>query len=148
MRLLRALDLAGWSVTVLVAAAWLALVEVFWLPLRVAGVLFPLSIAAAVAGNLLLTGAAFRLSGSRAVAVLPGVTWLVVVLTAMNRRPEGDLLVVGTGALGSVSLVFLLFGVLGAAVGVGRVLGGPRRPPVSPPEEAPAPAGSGTGGAR
>jgi hypothetical protein len=148
MRLLRALDLAGWSVTVLVAAAWLALVEIFWLPLRVAGVLFPVSIAAAVVGNLLLTGWAFRLSGSRAVAVLPGVTWLGIVLVAMDRRPEGDLLVVGTGALGPVSLAFLLFGVLGAAVGVGRALAVPRRPPVSPAGETPAPAGSGTGDAR
>ena len=68
--MLRVLDLAGWALTVVVAAGWLALVEVFWLPLRVAGVLVPVSVAVAVVGNLLLTGWAFRLSGSRAVAVL------------------------------------------------------------------------------
>jgi hypothetical protein len=124
MRLVRALDLAGWGVTVVIAAAWLALVEVFWLPLRVGGVLFPISIAAAVAGNLLLTGLALRWSGSRAVAVLPGVTWGIVAVAAMSRRPEGDLVLTGNGAVGVVNLAFLLLGVLAAAVAIGRVLGG------------------------
>jgi hypothetical protein len=148
MRLVRALDLAGWGLTAVVFAAWLALVEVFWLPLRVAGVLVPVSIAAAVAGNLLLTGLALRCSGSRTVAVLPGVTWGVVVVAAMSRRPEGDLVLTGTGAAGVVNLAFLLLGVLSAAVAVGRVLGG------GPPSVSGAaatrgrrPAGSGTGGA-
>jgi hypothetical protein len=120
---MRALDLAGWALTVVILAAWLALVEVFWLPLRVGGVLFPLSIAAAVAGNLLLTRLALRWSGSRAVAVLPGVTWGVVAVAAMSRRPEGDLVLIGTGAAGVVNLAFLLFGVLAAAFAIGRVLG-------------------------
>ena len=128
MRLVRALDLAGWVVTVVIAAAWLALVEVFWLPLRVGGVLFPISIVAAVAGNLLLTGMALRWSGSRVVAVLPGVTWGIVAVAAMSRRPEGDLVLTGTGAAGVVNLAFLLLGVLAAAVAIGRVLGSP--PPV------------------
>jgi hypothetical protein len=123
MRPVRALDLAGWALTVVIAAAWLALVEVFWLPLRVGGVLFPLSIAAAVWGNLLLTRLALRWSGSRAVAVLPGVTWGVVAVAAMSRRPEGDLVLTGTGAAGVVNLAFLLLGVLAAAVAIGRVLG-------------------------
>jgi len=123
MRLVRALDLAGWGVTVVIAAAWLALVEVFWLPLRVGGVLFPISIVAAVAGNLLLTGLALRWSGSRVVAVLPGVAWGIVAVAAMSRRPEGDLVLTGNGAVGVVNLAFLLFGVLAAAVAIGRVLG-------------------------
>jgi hypothetical protein len=150
MRMPRVLDLAGWAFTVVVAAGWLALVEVFWLPLRVAGVLFPVSVAVAVVGNLLLTGWAFRLSGSRAVAVLPGVTWIVVAVGAMSRRPEGDLVIVGQGALGAVGLSFLLLGVLSAAVGVGRMLGSAARPRVRPVPENPDPhrAGSGSGGAR
>jgi len=148
MRFLRALDLAGWSVTALLVAAWLALVEVFWLPLRVAGVLFPLSIAGAVVFNLLLPRLALRLSGSRAVAAIPAVTWLVVVVGAMIRRPEGDLVIGGTGALGIVSLAFLMLGVLAAAFAIGRVLSGPHRPPIGA-AAVPAdrhPAGSGTGG--
>ena len=139
----------GWGLTAVLVATWLALAEVFWLPLRVGGVLFPVSVVVAVVGNLLLPAAALRWSGSRLVAVLPALAWLVVAVGAMVRRPEGDLVMTGGGAAGVVNLAFLMIGVLAAAFSVGRVLGGPRRPPVRP-EAAPAPdpAGSGTGGAR
>jgi hypothetical protein len=141
----------GWAVAIVAVAAWLALVEVFWLPLRVGGILLPLSVPAAVAGNLLLVGTALRLTRSRLVAVLPAAVWLVVVVAAMMRRPEGDLVIIGRGALGSVGLTFLLAGVLAAAVAVGRALATPRTRPVTPgpdSEPAPDPAGSGNGGAR
>lgn len=130
----------GWAVAAVVVAAWLALVEVFWLPLRVGGVPVPLSVLAAVAGNLALVRLAHRLSGSRAVGVLPAVVWLVVVLAAMVRRPEGDLVLVGTGATGVVGVVFLGAGVVAAAFAAARVFG--------TPVVRPAPSGSGTGGAR
>ena len=139
----------GWGLVMTVVAAWLALVEVFWLPLRVAGVLVPLSVLVAVIGNLLVPPAALRLSGSRLVAVLTAVLWVVVAVAAMMRRPEGDLVMLGTGAAGVVNLAFLMLGVLAAAFSVGRVLGGARRRPVRPEAvPAPDPAGSGTGGAR
>jgi len=136
-----------WALAAVVVAGWLALVEVFWLPLRVGGVLVPLSIVAAVVANLLLPTAALRLSGSRLVAVLPAVVWLVIAIAAMVRRPEGDLVMNGVGLSGVVNLAYLLLGVLAAAFSVGRVLG-PRRPPVRP-GGVPAldPAGGGTGGA-
>jgi hypothetical protein len=138
-----------WGLTSVVVAAWLALVEVFWLPLRVAGVLVPLSIVVAVVANLMLPAAALRFSGSRLVAVLPAVTWLVVAVAAMLRRPEGDLVMTGGGAAGVVNLAFLTIGVLAAAFSVGRVLGG-ARPASVRPDDVPArdPAGSGSGGAR
>ena len=123
MRLVRALDLAGWALTAVGAAFWLAVVEVFWLPWRVAGVLLPLSIAVAVVGNVVLPLLALRLSGSRTVAVLPAATWGVVALAAMTRRPEGDVVLAGTGGLRVVNLAFLLFGVMAAAFAAGRVLG-------------------------
>jgi predicted MFS family arabinose efflux permease len=72
---------------------------------------------AAVVGNLLVVDTAFRWSRSRLVAVLPALTWLVVALAATRRRPEGDLVIVGTGALGYVGLAFLLLGVVAAASG-------------------------------
>jgi Family of unknown function (DUF6113) len=93
----------------------------------VAGVLVPVSVAAAVAGNLLLVSGAHRLTGSRLVAVLPAVTWLAVTVPAAVRRPEGDLLITGGGSLGFVNLAFLLCGVVAAAFAVGRVLAAPRR---------------------
>ena len=102
----------------LVVAVWMALVEVFWLPLRVGGVVLPVSVVAAVVANLLLPQLALRLSGSRLVAALTGVAWLVVVVAAMIRRPEGDLIITGGGATGVVNLAFLLLGVLAAAFAV------------------------------
>jgi len=147
----RSWETAGWGVAVVLVAAWLALVEVFWLPLRVGAVVVPVSVLAAVTGNPLLVGAAHRLSGSRAVAVAPAVTWLVVVIGAMMRRPEGDLVLVGNGTAGVLSLVFLLVGVTAAAVAVGGALAGPSRRRISPPAgsaSGPDRAGSGNGGAR
>jgi hypothetical protein len=142
---------AGWAVLAVVVAAWLALVEIFWLPMRVGVVLVPVSVLMAVIGNVLLVDQAHRLSGSRVVAVLPGLTWGVVAVGGMTRRPEGDLVLTGGGGTGLVNLLFLLLGVTAAAVAVGRALAGPpRRPLRSPAVRAPAPdpAGSGSGGAR
>jgi len=138
---MRALQLLGWAVLAVVVAAWLALVEVFWLPWRVGGVPVPVSLLAAGFGNVLLIGAARRLSGSRLVAVLPAVVWLGIVVLAALRRPEGDLLLPGgDGVTSTINLGFLLIGVVAAAFAVGQALGAPRvRPPA---------AGSGTGGAR
>ncbi len=139
--------LAG-GVLCLAIAVWIALVEVFWLPLRVGGVLIPVSVAAAVVANLMLPPLALRLSESRLVAAGTGIAWLVVAVASMIRRPEGDLLITGGGATGVVNLAFLLLGVLAAAFAVGRALGGPRRP--FTPDDAPErrPAGSDSGGAR
>jgi hypothetical protein len=119
------------AVLAVAAAGWLALVEVFWLPLRLFGVLVPLSVLVAVVGNLLLVTGAHRVSGSRAVAVLPALTWSVVAVAATTRRPEGDLVAAGGGGLGAVTLSFLGLGVVAASFAVGRVLaarpGSPRR---------------------
>ncbi|HST97430.1 MAG TPA: hypothetical protein VLJ85_07275 [Geodermatophilus sp.] len=123
----------GAALLVTVLAAWLALVEVFWLPLRVFGVPVPVSVVAAVVGNLLLVGLAARLTGSRLGAVLPAVVWLVVAVGASLRRPEGDLLLIGGGVLGFLSLAFLLAGVVAAAFAVGKVLAAPRAGADRPP---------------
>ena len=146
----RGLARAGSALAVVVAAAWLALVEVFWLPLRVAGVLVPVSVVAAVVGNLMLVALALWLTGSRVLAVLPALVWVVVAVGAMIRRPEGDLILTGGGALGIVNRAFLLLGVTAAAFAVGRTLGGSRPRPTASrrPDPAPHPAGSGSGGAR
>ena len=116
----------GAALLVTVLAAEVALVEVFWLPLRVLGVPVPVSVVAAVVGNLLLVDLAARLTGSRLAAVLPAAVWLVIAVAASLRRPEGDLLLTGGGVLGFLSLAFLLAGVMAAAFAVGKVLAGPR----------------------
>ena len=140
----RALALTAWSGIAVGAAAWLALVEVLWLPLRVGGLLLPVSVLAAVVGNLVLVEVVLRRSRSRAVASLPALTWLGVAGAASMRRPEGDLLLIGVGGLGAVDLAFLLLGVLAAAVAIGRALATPPALPTGRP----GPAGSDSGGAR
>jgi hypothetical protein len=138
---MRVLRLLGWAAAAVVVAAWFALVEVFWLPWRLGGVPVPVSVLAAVGGNLLLVDAARRLSGSRLIGFLPAVVWLVIAVSATMRRPEGDLLLPGGDAVTStLNLGFLLLGVVAAAFAVGRALG---TPTVRPPA-----AGSGSGGAR
>jgi hypothetical protein len=119
-------EAVAWGIVAVLVSGWLALVEVFWLPLRVFGVPVPVSVVAAVVGNLLLVGLAARLTGSRLGAVLPAVVWLVVAVGASLRRPEGDLLLIGGGVLGFLSLAFLLAGVVAAAFAVGKVLAAPR----------------------
>ncbi|WP_104524245.1 hypothetical protein [Blastococcus atacamensis] len=131
---------AGWGVCAVVVAGWLAVVEVFWLPLRIGGMPVPVSVLAAVVGNVLLVRVALRVSGSRVVAVLPAVVWLAVAVAAMGRRAEGDLVIVSNG----LNLTFLALGVVAAALSVGLVLGEPR----GRVSAAPAPSGSGSGGAR
>jgi hypothetical protein len=126
---------AGWGLAAVLVSAWLAVVEVFWLPLRIGGVLVPLSVVGAVAGNLAIGAAARRLSGTGTAAVLAAGAWLVVVVAAMIPRSEGDLLIVGGGTTGVVNIVFLMAGVVSAAYATGRALARGR-------------AGSGTGGAR
>jgi hypothetical protein len=139
---MRAVSRVAGGLLVVVLAVWLALVEVFWLPLRVSGVPVPVSVVAAVVGNLLLVALAARLTGSRLAASLPAVVWLVVAVGASLRRPEGDLLLTGGGVLGFLSLAFLLAGVVAAAFAVGKVLAAPRG------GVSPAHTGSGSGGAR
>lgn len=115
--------LVGWGMAAVVVPAFLALIEVLWLPLRVGSVPLPVSVVAAVLGNPLLVVLAHRLSGSRVVAVLPAAAWLLVVARASVPRPEGDLLLVGGGTLGVLTLVFLGLGLVSAMAAVGRVLG-------------------------
>jgi hypothetical protein len=141
--------LLGCAVAAVVVAAWLTLVEIFWLPLRIGGVLVPVSVLAAVVGNLLLVDAAHRVSRSRVVGALPAVVWVVLGLLASQQRPEGDLLIIGGGAAGYVNLAFLLLGAVSAMAAVGRLVSRPRhRRPRPPAQEARPPAGSGSGGAR
>ena len=123
------LRLTGCALAAVLVAGWLAVVEVFWLPLRLGGVVVPVSVLAAVVGNVLLVRAALWVSGSRWVAALPALVWLVVAVAAMGRTREGDLLIVlADGASGVVDAAFLLLGVVAAAVSVGSVTGAPARP--------------------
>lgn len=112
---------------VLLLAVACAVVEVFYLPLRVGSVPVPASVVAAAVGNVAFTRLMFAVTGSILVALLPAAAWLGVIGRAAISRPEGDLLITDGGtSTGSalINLAFLLFGVLAPAYAVGRL----RRP--------------------
>jgi len=99
-------------------AVEVAVLECFLLPSYLGPVPIPLSIPAAVAGNLALPALALRLTGSRLVGILPVLGWLAVAMLAAVPRPEGDLIV--TGSLRG--LAFLLLGAVAGAYAVAQVL--------------------------
>lgn len=124
---------------VLVLAAVCAIAEVFYLPLRAGPVLIPLSVVAAVAGNVAFTRVMYQVGGSVWPALLPGAVWLAVIGRSAIARPEGDLLITDGGsstATAVVNLAFLLLGSLALAFAVGTL----RRP--KPTQETPATIGS------
>lgn len=97
----------------------LGVVGAFLVPLRVHGVLVPVSPVLAVVGNLAVGLLGARAAGSRAGAVLPALGWLAVVLVLGSSRPEGDLVLPGGSGIGYVALAFILLGAVAAAAGVG-----------------------------
>lgn len=118
--------LLGGVVVLVLAAVW-AILEVFYLPSRIGSIPVPLSIAAAVAGNVAFTRAMYAISSSVWAALLPGAVWLGVIARSAIARPEGDLLITGgSAATGSslLNLTFLLLGSLALAFSVGTL----RRP--------------------
>lgn len=102
-------------------AALAALLEVLLVTWHIGSWSAPISILAAVAGNILLPVLAWRFAGSVAAAALPVVVWLVVVIVLSMGRPEGDVLLPGGGSDAIVSYGTLLGG-MGAGVATIAVL--------------------------
>jgi len=124
---------------VLLLAALCAILEVFYLPLRVGSIPVPISVAAAVAGNVAFTRVMYVLSGSVWPSLLPGALWLAVIARSAIARPEGDLLITDGGSstgLAMINLSFLLLGSLALAFAVGTLR---RRKPTGSTVAAPSP---------
>lgn len=105
------------ALTVL-SAVW----EAFLVPLRIGGTIVPVCLAAALLGNLALGiagGRLLRLAG----AAVPAALWFMVAGLLGTRRPEGDLIIVGS----TVGTALLGVGVLGSAVALVVVSGRRRR---------------------
>jgi hypothetical protein len=102
-----------WGLLVLVAAAALAVLESFLVPLRLGTVPLPLCVPLAMVGNVVLARLAGGLTGRPLLGVLPPVLWLAVVLAFSVPRAEGDLVVPGT----LTGLVFLFAGAVAGAYG-------------------------------
>lgn len=109
-----ALARAACFALVLLLTVLLAVWGAFLVPLRVGGVPAPVGLVLALA-TVPLGVAGGRVLGSRLGAALPGAVWLLVGVVLGSRRSEGDLVVTG----GTLGLLFLLLGTLGAAVTAG-----------------------------
>jgi hypothetical protein len=103
-----------------------AVLECFLVPLRVAGWVMPISVLAAIVGNVLLARLMAGVVGRRLVALLPPLVWLVTVLTFAAPRAEGDLVVPGSW----VGLAFLFLGTIAGAYGAATAPVPARRSPI------------------
>lgn len=103
---------------VLLLTVLLTLWSAFLVPLRVAGVLVPVSWLLVAVANVGLVVAGRRLAGAAGAAV-PALVWLAMALVLAGRRTEGDLIVVAS----YVGYGYLLVGALAAAVTFGFVSG-------------------------
>jgi hypothetical protein len=109
------------------AAAALAVLECFLVPLRVGTVPLPLCVPLAVAGNVVLARLAGGLTGRPVLGVLPPVLWLAVVLILAAPRAEGDLVVPGT----LTGLAFLFAGSVAGAYGAASTMTRGRNPTIT-----------------
>lgn len=108
------LDRVLGGVLVGLAAVLLAVLECYYVNLRIGTTPVPVFQIVAVVGNLLLPFAMMRLTGVRATAVIPAVIWIVVALILASRGPGGDVVVPGNW-----QGVFLLFaGAAGAVISI------------------------------
>jgi hypothetical protein len=117
------------GVAVLCGCAVLAAVlTLFLVPLYAGPVLVPVAVVVALASNIALPSLARTLVPRTTAAVLPFLCWLLVVIVVGTvRRPEGDVVLPGGGAVQLVSYGVLLGGALAGTVTV--VLSGPSPPP-------------------
>lgn len=83
----------GGAVVVVSASILLAVVESFLVPIRFAQSYWPVAAVVAVAGNVLLPLVMLYLTRVRALALLPGLAWFVVVITASTATSENDLII-------------------------------------------------------
>jgi hypothetical protein len=103
---------------VLLLTVLLTLYGAFLVPLRVAGVLVPVSWLLVAVANVGVVVAGRRLAGVAGAAV-PALVWLAMALLLAGRRTEGDLIVVAS----YVGYGYLLVGALAAAIAFGFVSG-------------------------
>jgi hypothetical protein len=102
-------------VIALLLAAISAAYEAFLTPLYWGSTRLPVSLLAAVVGNLALVYFTFVVTGRRLATVGPAVVWVAVMVTAASRSSEGDLVLtdnnwVGIGTMLAGSVAFAVAG--------------------------------------
>lgn len=129
-----------------VLGALSAAFDVLLVPSRIGSTLVPIAVVLAVAGNILLPRLAMTFTRTAAGAVVPVVSWIVVLAVLASARPEGDVLLPGSGTVQFVSYGLMIGGLLSGLVTLGVLASGGQRSshgPVSatPPESRPEPGG-------
>lgn len=101
--------------------------EGFLSPLRWGGTRVPLAPALALLINPLLVWFTYRVTGSRKLALLPGLAWCLVLVAAAFGTSEGDIMLAGNNWM---ALVLMLAGALAWAVAAAALV--IQLPPSSP----------------
>ncbi|GAB7043830.1 MULTISPECIES: hypothetical protein [Catenuloplanes] len=92
------------GVLVVLAAVVTAILEVFFTPLRVGGVLIGASALGAVVANVALARFALRTIGAKWAMALPAVAWFAVLMVAAGSTSEGDILLAGNNWVGLATI--------------------------------------------
>lgn len=104
---------------VCLCAAASAVLEALLVPLYAGGVVFPIAVVFALAGNIVLPRLALVFVPRTLACVLPFVSWLVVIVVfGISARPEGDVILPGGGTLQYVSYGVMLGGALAGTISV------------------------------
>jgi len=99
-------------------AALTALVEAFFVVFRAGATHAPVSLAAAVVLNPLLTWVMWKVTDSKWAMVVPTALWMVVVVPLGLTRPEGDFIITGD----KWGLMFFLGGPLAGGIGLATLI--------------------------
>lgn len=113
----RAIRIAGGIVAVY-GGLITGLIEIAYTPLRLGRWPVPVSIPLAIILNAALVWFAYRATGHRGVALLPGLAWFALVVVASVRTSEGDLLLISTW----VPLGTIFGGTLGWGIAAYRLI--------------------------
>ncbi|UXA12179.1 hypothetical protein KXD97_30485 [Mycobacterium sp. SMC-8] len=92
-----------------------ALMAVFFLPLRIGGVPFPVSALLSGLLNVALVWAGLQWTSAPRLAALPLWTWLATVFLCMAVRPGDDIVFGGTGIMEFGTVLLVVLGALPAA---------------------------------
>ncbi|WP_213452644.1 hypothetical protein [Rhizomonospora bruguierae] len=113
----RALRVAG-GVVAVYGAVITALIEIAYTPLHAGRWPVPISIPLAIVLNAALVWFAYRATGHKGAALLPGIVWFGIIVAAAQRTTEGDLALISDW----VSLGTIFGGTIGWAVGAYRLI--------------------------
>ncbi|MBO0870921.1 MAG: hypothetical protein J2P15_20400 [Micromonosporaceae bacterium] len=102
----RLLRVGGLVVALLLGFA-LGVWDIFLGPLYAGSVPLPVAPVLAIAGNLGLIWFTRTVTGSRRLALVPGIIWFATMLVGANRTHEGDALIPGNEWMGLVALLLV-----------------------------------------